>query len=91
MTQHIQTAPRKKGGEAALTADEVTHLGEMPWKDLTGRLRWAEFYLVLHRAEGVWTHLYRVAPGVRLELVLVRTVEGDARAELREAFFAPGL
>jgi hypothetical protein len=31
-----------------------------------------------------------VAPGVRLELVLVRTVEGDARAELREAFFAPG-
>lgn len=68
--------------------DEVTHLGGRPWKDRTGRSAWAEFYLVLHRAGGVWTHLYRVAPGRRLELVLVRAVKGDMRAECREAFFA---
>jgi len=68
--------------------DEATHLGGMPWADRTGRSRWAEFYLVLHRAGGAWTHLYRLAPGARLELVLVRAVESDARAELREAFFA---
>jgi hypothetical protein len=70
--------------------DEVTYLGGRPWEDRTGHSRWAEFYLVLHRAGGVWTHLYRVAPGLRLELVLVRAVEGDARTELREDFFAPG-
>ncbi len=68
--------------------DEALHLGGRPWEDRTGRSRWAEFYLVLHRAEGGWTHLYRAAPGIRLELMLVRAVAGDARAELREAFFA---
>ena len=90
--------------------DEVTHLGGRPWEDRTGRSRWAEFYLVLHRAggawgqvsdaggactrlpgaESAWTHLYRVAPGARLELVLVRALEGDARAELRAFFFSGG-
>ena len=100
--------------------DEVTYLGGRPWEDRTGRSRWAEFYLVLHRAGGAWTeicgaggawtevsdaggawtrvsgtggawtHLYRVAPGARLELVLVHALEGDARAELRELFFAGG-
>jgi len=73
--------------------DEVTHLGGMPWTDRTGRTVWGEFYLVLHRAEGDWTHLYRVMPGARLELTMVRAAEGDARALLKEAFFdrpAPG-
>ncbi len=80
--------------------DEVTYLGGRPWEDRTGRSRWAEFYLVLHRAGGAWTHvsraggawthLYRVAPGARLELVLVRALDGDARAELREYFFSGG-
>ncbi|MEI6158385.1 MAG: hypothetical protein WCP77_01015 [Roseococcus sp.] len=70
--------------------DEVTHLGGMPWTDRTGRTAWAEFYLVLHRAQGGWTHLYRVAPGPRLELTLVRAMKGDARSELRERFFVGG-
>lgn len=67
--------------------DEATHLGARPWQDATGRTRWMEFYLVLHRRGGGWTHLYRAAPSARLELVLVRAVPGDARAALREAFF----
>lgn len=68
--------------------DIAAHLGGMAWTDRAGRTAWAEFYLVLHQGDGGWTHLYRTAPGARLELVLVRAVPGDARAELREAFFS---
>lgn len=73
--------------------DEAQHLGGRAWTDATGRRGWAEFYLVLHQGhgrggDGVWTHLCRVAAGARLELVLVWAVPGDARAALRERFFA---
>ncbi len=69
--------------------DEAMHLGGRAWTDRTGRSAWAEFYLVLHRADGGWTHLCRVAAGPRLELVLVQAAPGDAREALRERFFAP--
>jgi hypothetical protein len=69
--------------------DEATHLGGRAWTDRTGRSLWAEFYLVLHQGDGGWTHLCRVAAGARLELVLVKAMPGDARAALRERFFAP--
>jgi hypothetical protein len=74
--------------------DEAMHLGGRAWTDRTGRSAWAEFYLVLHQGhcrggDGVWTHLCRVAAGARLELVLVQAAPGDARAALRERFFAP--
>lgn len=68
--------------------DGSIHLGGRLWTDRTGRTAWAEFYLVLHQGDGVWTHLCRVAAGARLELVLVRAVPGDARAAMRELFFA---
>ncbi len=71
--------------------DEAQHLGGRAWTDATGRSGWAEFYLVLHQADGVWTHLCRVAAGARLELVLVRAVPGDSRHALRDAFFAQSL
>jgi hypothetical protein len=69
--------------------DEAMHLGGRAWMDATGRSAWAEFYLVLHQGDGGWTHLCRVAAGVRLELVLVEAAPGDARAALGERFFAP--
>ncbi len=59
----------------------------MAWSDRAGRTAGTEFYLVLHQGDGGWTHPYRTARGARLELVLLRAVPGDARAELREAFF----
>lgn len=68
--------------------DFAIHLGGRAWTDATGRTAWAEFYLVLHQRDGVWTHLCRVAPGARLELVLVEAAPGDAREALRERFFA---
>lgn len=71
--------------------DAVTHLGGMPWTDRAGRMAQAEFYLVLHRRHGVWTHLYRLVEGARanrFQLFLERAVEGDARRELSAAFFS---
>ncbi|WP_431304229.1 hypothetical protein [Sediminicoccus sp. BL-A-41-H5] len=67
--------------------DFAIHLGGRVWTDRTGRTAWAEFYLVLHHGGGVWTHLCRLVPGARLELVLVEAVPGDAREALRERFF----
>ena len=67
--------------------DFAIHLGGRAWADRTGRSAWAEFYLVLHAGDGGWTHLCRVAPGTRLELVLVEARPGDARDALRERFF----
>jgi hypothetical protein len=72
--------------------DFAIHLGGRAWTDRTGRTAWAEFYLVLHQGhgrggDGLWTHLCRVAPGARTELVLVEAVAGDAREALRARFF----
>jgi hypothetical protein len=71
--------------------DAVTHLGGMAWMDRTGRIAQAEFYLVLHRRHGSWTHLYRLVEGARanrFQLFLEKAVEGDAREEFTAKFFS---
>ena len=73
--------------------DAVTHLGGMMWMDRTGRAAQAEFYLVLHRRHGTWTHLYRLVEGARadrFQLHLERVAPGDARARLSAWFFTRG-
>jgi hypothetical protein len=71
--------------------DAVTHLGGMPWRDRTGRVTPAEFYVVLHRRHGLWTHLYRVVEGGRVDrfqVFLEAAREGDARDDLAAGFFS---
>lgn len=66
--------------------EEAQWLGSLPWRDRLGRMTQGDFYLVLHRRGGFWTHLYRVADarGAHcFQIFLERAAPGDARGEMR--------
>ncbi|MCX7371255.1 MAG: hypothetical protein NTW56_02250 [Alphaproteobacteria bacterium] len=66
--------------------EEAEWLGSLPWRDRLGRVTEGDFYLVLHRRGGFWTHLYRVADAHgahSFQVFLERAVAGDARGEAR--------
>ncbi len=69
--------------------DAVAHLGGIAWTDRAGRQAMAEFYLVVHRRLGEWTHLYWLIEGARpdhFQLILERAEEGEVGAELSAWF-----
>lgn len=67
--------------------DEGAWLGGFGWTDRAGRTAHADFYVVLHRRHGAWTHLYRVAGchgPQAFQVFLERAVPGDARQALAD-------
>ena len=63
-------------------SDEGAWLGGFAWTDRAGRTAHGDFYVVLHRRHGAWTHLYRVAGchgPQSFQVFLERAIEGDAR------------
>ena len=41
------------------------------------RRRAGQIYVVVHRSDGVWTHVYRVAPGARVAVFIEKVLPGD--------------